>query len=333
MKEVFPGVYLLTVTLKGFSPGSVNAYLIRAGENVVLVDTGWDIPSSVSSLEAQLAEVGLRFTDVKQVILTHCHSDHLGMMRRFKESFKATVCIHRNESDLIKFRYTPQNDYWDRTDRFLFSRGMPESALSAMRNVIPDLGTLPEPDIWLEGGEEIKVGDYTLRVINTPGHTPGHLALYEPNHKFLISGDTLLPTIATNAATHIQIMDNPLQQYLDSLNRLKEMDIAQILPGHEYIFSNYRQRIEELFEHHLQKEAAVRKAISGSEEALTAYEVAILLPYTLKGQIVTFDKLGVTDKRFAMMQAIAHLEALVSSGVLNRFSQNGKILYQAHPAK
>lgn len=329
MKEIFPGLYQLTITLKGFSPGSVNVYLIREGDHATLIDTGWDVPDSVNSMESQLAEFGFSSKDIDRVILTHCHSDHLGMMRRLKERNKAVIHIHRKEIDLINFRYNPQNDYWEKTDRFLISHGTPENALPTMKNVLPDLGALATPDVLLEGGEEFKVGNYNLQVINTPGHTQGHISLFEPDRKFLVSGDVLLPTITTNAATHIQLMKDPLQQYLDSLTRLKEMDIDQILPGHEYVFTHHRQRIEAIFEHHRQRAETVRKVIRNNPKALTAYDVALQLPWTHKSRIVTFDLLGELDRRFAMMQSIAHLEALASAKEVISFVKNNKIFYQS----
>jgi glyoxylase-like metal-dependent hydrolase (beta-lactamase superfamily II) len=328
MKEIIPGLYQLTLTLQGFSPNSINTYLLRDCDGYTIVDTGWDLPASVTSLEAQLAESGIRFSDIKRMLLTHCHSDHLGMMARFQKSYHTLACLHRNEKDLMKVRYNSENNYWPQTDQFLQTHGMPQSELTSDKFQMPGVGSLPPPDVWLQGGEELAVGNFTLRVINTPGHTPGHVSFYEPQFRLLMSGDVLLPTIATNAATHVQHMTNPLQQYLSSLSTLKEMDIELVLPGHEYIFSNHRKRIEELFEHHRQRSAEVLRAFASDSRTKTAYDVACLISWMPKSKPIAWAQLGAWDKRFAMMQTIAHLEELAFSGKLTRMPCGGKVFYQ-----
>ena len=199
-------------------------------------------------MEAQLSEIGASLADIKQVIITHCHIDHFGLTPRLKKEHQARVYLHQKEMDLIKIRFSGGDNFLPLTDKFLQTHGVPASELPPPEIQIPisnDLISM-QADVWLVGGENISVGEYNFKVINTPGHTAGHISLYEPTRKFLFSGDVLLPTIATNAALHVQHIQNPLQQYLDSLQTLKEMDIETVLPGHEYVFSNHRRRIEEL---------------------------------------------------------------------------------------
>jgi glyoxylase-like metal-dependent hydrolase (beta-lactamase superfamily II) len=328
MKEVLPGVYQINISLTGFAPGGVNLYLIRDGDSYTTIDTGWDTPDSVSSLEAQLADSGLRFSDIRRAIITHCHSDHMGMMSRLKKINKAVTYLHRDEMDLVKVRYDNENSYWPITDKFILSHGVPPAELPPPEFEMPSLTSVVSPDILLKGGDEISIGEYTLRVIDTPGHTPGHISLYEPRRKFLISGDVLLPTIATNAATHVLQLQNSLQIYLNSLSRLKELDIELVLPGHEYPFRNHRKRIEELFEHYRQKREAVLKVFEGSDGARTAYDVSHLLSWTPRAKSYSWDKLNGWDRRLAMLQTIAHLEELAGAKKLTRFSRDGRLYYR-----
>ena len=166
-----------------------------------------------------------------------------------------------------------------------------------------------------------------MKVVNTPGHTAGHISLYEPTRKFLFSGDVLLPTIATNAALHVQHINNPLQQYLHSLQTLKEMDIETILPGHEYVFSNHRRRIEELFKHHQAKAEEIWKVFADGQPK-TAYDVSRILSWSPKTKTVTWPSLSGWDKRFAVLQTIAHLEIMAEDKKLTRFSKDGKLYYR-----
>ncbi len=328
MKQILPGIYQITLTLSGFNPDSINTYLVQDNSGYVIIDTGWDSPESVESLERQLAEIKIGLSDIKRVILTHCHIDHLGLMSKLKRSYQAKIYLHQNELDLIKIRFSGGDNFLPLTDKFLQSHGVPETELSPPEIPIPVTTELvsTQPDVLLHGGEEIRVGEYNLRVINTPGHTPGHIALYEPHKKFLFSGDVLLPTIATNAAIHVQHMKNPLQQYLNSLSTLKELDIDLILPGHEYVFSGHRQRIEELLNHHQEKAQEIRRAFTDPQPK-TAYDVSKILSWSPKTQTIMWNNLSGWDKRFAVLQTIAHLEVMVGENTLTRFSQGGKLYY------
>jgi len=327
MKEVLPGIYQMTLTLSGFNPDSINVYLLRNKDSFIIVDTGWDTPAAVESMNQQLAEANIRFPDIKQVIITHCHVDHLGMIGPFKQSHDAVIYLHENEIELIKLRFNNGDQFIPMTDKFLKTHGFPEPELTPPEFQIPAVPYLADPDVLLKGGEDIPAGEYTVKVINTPGHTPGHISLYEPNKKFLISGDVLLPTIATNAAFHVQHINNPLRKYLNSLQSLRKLDIETVLPGHEYVFTHPRQRIDELIQHHYKKDEGIMKAFADNQPH-TAYEVSRLLAWSIKTKTTFWPNLSSWDKRFAVLQTIAHLEEMAGDGKLTRFSRDGKIYYR-----
>jgi glyoxylase-like metal-dependent hydrolase (beta-lactamase superfamily II) len=330
MKEILPGIYQMPLTLSGYNPNSVNIYIIKTPEGLLTVDTGWDSPPAIESMEKQLSEIGARFTDIKRVIITHCHIDHLGMIARLRKSHPVIISIPEAEIELIRIRYTGGDNYLSQTDAFLQNHGFPASELISPEFRLPISGdiVLVKPDSLFRGGEEIRAGEYTFKVINAPGHTPGHVVYYEPRRRFIISGDMLLPTVATNAAFHVQNIQNPLRKYLNSLQTLKELDIDMVLPGHEYVYTNPRSRIEELFRHHEEKATEIYKAFS-DERPRTAYDVSRMLSWSPQSRITTWDKLSGWDKRFAVLQTIAHLEEMAYDKKLTRFSQDGKLYYQA----
>lgn len=327
MKEIFPGLYQVPLTLKGFSPGSVNVHLVNDTDGFTIIDTGWGSQESIACLKAQMAEFSISIQSVKRVILTHFHLDHLGLMGKFKEWNQAIIGIHRNEIELMKVRYSAGDTYWPMTDRFLQANGAPESVLTPAHHPLATPVYLTDPDILFEGGEEISAGEYTLKIINTPGHTPGHLSLYEPHRKFLISGDVLLPTIITNAAPHVQQLQNPIRLYLNSLQQLKEMDIGLVLPGHEDVFSGHRKRINEIIEHYRQKTESAWQEIKSNIQPLTAYEVARRIPYIIQNKQLSFDQLGGLNKRFALLQTIALLKELVESRGIKTLDRDNKVFY------
>jgi glyoxylase-like metal-dependent hydrolase (beta-lactamase superfamily II) len=330
MKEVLPGIYQMPLTLSGFSPDTVNTYLVRDGSSYTMVDTGWDSPPALESIENQLSEIGAHLSDVKRAIATHCHTDHFGLFPRLKNDYKAQVCIHKNELDLIRTRFTGGDNYLLFTDNFLKSHGVPPEELPPPEFTIPVPQNLAEikPDVLLEGGEEIKIGNYVFKVINTPGHTPGHISLYETRKKFLFSGDVLLPTIVTNAAMHVQHIQFPIQQYLNSLLSLKSLKIEQVLPGHENIFTNHKKRIDEIIKQYQDKTEVVRTVfINGNDK--TAYEVAGEVYHRQTRD--TWNKMTGWDKRFAILQTIARLESLRYDHMIDRECKHGIFYYLRIP--
>jgi glyoxylase-like metal-dependent hydrolase (beta-lactamase superfamily II) len=331
MKEVLPGIYQMTLTLEGFGSGAVNTYLIRDNDGYVIIDTGWDAPEPVNSMETQLATASINFSEIKKVILTHCHIDHLGMADRFKKMNNADIYIHRDELDLIKVRYNSGYDYWNENDKFLRSHGLPESEIGPADSHAYLDKPLLFTGILLKGGEIISAGEYNLTVIPTPGHTPGHISLYESRNKYLFSGDILLPTILSNAAGHIQHMQSPVKKYLDSLSVLRQLEVDFVLPGHEYIFSNHQKRIDEITHRYQQKIAMAARSFDDNRLTMTAYDVARRLPWTPRIKTVYWDQLNDMNKRFALLQSIALLEELANMTIVIRFSQDGKIQYKLNP--
>jgi glyoxylase-like metal-dependent hydrolase (beta-lactamase superfamily II) len=327
MKEILPGIYLMPLTLSGFTPDAVNMYIIQTPEGLVSIDTGWDLPPAIASMEKQLSEIGAALSDIKKVLVTHAHIDHIGIIPRLKAAYGTQFYLPANEVDLIKIRFTEVDNFLPMTDSFLKSHGVPAEELipPEMQLPVPANLSSTKPDVLLYSGDEIKVGDYNLRVIGVPGHTPGHIAYYEPVKKFIFSGDMLLPDIATNAAFHVQLMDNPLKMYLDSLLTLKALDIDLVLPGHEYVFSKPRRRIEELIRKETQKTELVRRAFDDGR-GKTAYEVSRFLAKSSRTGLSKWHKMLGWERRFAVLQSIAHLKALQHAGEL-RLEQRGGINY------
>lgn len=327
MKEILPGLYQITLTLAGFSPDSINVYLVRSQDGYMLVDTGWDTPEAVKSMDGQLAEAGIDFKQIKRVFITHGHVDHLGMAWRFKTSHNAEIYLHQNEIELIKIRFKDRDNFIPMTDAFLLTHGVPDSELVPPDFQIPAVPKLIEPDVLLKGGEVIPCGQYSFRVINTPGHTPGHISFYEPQSKFLISGDVLLPTIATNAAFHVQHVANPLKQYLNTLTTLRQLEIDLVLPAHQYVYSNPKPRIDELIEKQRRRREDVLKIFQDGQTH-TAYDISRILSWSPKTLTTRWPNLSSWDKRFAVLLTIAHLEELSGEGAVSRFSLDGKIYYR-----
>ena len=123
-------------------------------------------------------------------------------------------------------------------------------------------------------------------------------------------------------------MVNPLQQYLKSLEVLRQMDIDLVLPGHEQAFTSYKERIADIIERYRSKIALAWKNFENDLQTRTAYDVARVLPWIPRYRPIAWTHLRSMDKRFALMQTIAILEELAYEGKLARLIQDGRVFYK-----
>lgn len=164
--------------------------------------------------------------------------------------------------------------------------------------------SMAPPDVLLEDGQLVGAPGWDLRVIWTPGHSPGHVCLYSDSRRLLLSGDHVLPRITPNISFHSQQVPDPLGDYLDSLARLHELDPDEILPAHEYRFSSLAVRLEEIERHHATRLAEIEAVISG-RPGTTAWELTTSLEWSRP-----WDSVPAFMRRAANGETLAHLVLL-----------------------
>lgn len=192
-----PGIYII----HSVKPGS-HVYLIKGSGKNLLIDCG--IFTSFPILKNRLAEVGLKPRDIELIVLTHEHMDHVGAAAYFSK--KAIITAHHSAANKIELQ-----------DEFVTLQQHHEWRARQLR-----------VDLWLEDGNYIDTGNYKLRVIHTPGHTSGCICLYEPVERLLFSGDTIF---AGGTLSDISPSGN-ISDYMHSIERLNNLRIDEIYPGH-----------------------------------------------------------------------------------------------------
>jgi len=330
--EIVPGIYQLKlpVPMPSNQLAHVSIYLIHGNYGWLMVDTGWDTAQAFNALNEQLEEIGIDFKDISQIVITHMHVDHYGLSGKLKDLTQATIAMHKVEKDLIGSRYVDMADLLAEIAKLLRLHGVPENELPRLQkaSLAASKFVLPvSPDIALQGGEEISVGSFNFEVIWTPGHSPGHVCLYEPAKKLLLSGDHILPTIFPNVSLHPQSGEDPLGDYLNSLKAIEQLEVELVLPAHEYIFTDLKQRIQELYNHQKERGKAIVEVLK--EGAKTAYEISRKIPWIIDGVWLSYEELLPLDKRFAVMSTLAHLEPMRASGRAERALRDDIMYYSA----
>ncbi len=327
--EIISGIHQIKLPLKDNPLGHVNIYLFQGSDGWVLIDTGWNDQDAFESLSAQLKEIHLDFQDISLIIITHMHPDHIGQAGRVQQLSGASLAVHEVEKEYLDSKLLWTNDLvYQEINEWLRSNGVPAEHLAVemnssmeMKNLIPEAS----PDRGLSDGEIVNTGIFDLQVFWTPGHSDGHICLYEPSKKLLFTGDHILPGITPNISIHLQWHDDPLRNYLNSLKKLKDLDMELGLPAHEDTFTNLQKRIDELLVHHEERKAEIIKAISGKEK--TAYHISSEITW-MEGS-VGWDDMAPFDRRLAVTETLAHLEALKGENRVVRAVKEDLAFYKA----
>lgn len=327
--EIVRGVHQIKVPIQ--SPQQhINVYVLEGEEGNMMIDTGWNTPEVFSSIKDGLKEKGFGFKDIRQIVATHAHPDHYGLAGRIKQLSGAAFLMHEAEASLLGSRYLEIDDLMKSLGVMLRRHGVPPKELPNMESAslgVRDLVVTATPDKELKGGETLSTGQFELEVIHTPGHSVGHICLYEPQRKLLFSGDHILPDVTPAVGLHPQSGSNPLGDFINSLKEVEKREVNFVLPGHGAAFSGLKQKVWDIIYHHELRLREVSNAIK--DELKTAYQIAQEITWVPMEGGVPFAKLGPFDKRLAIMETLAHLELLIAEGKADKVVEDDRILFWA----
>jgi len=231
--QIAPGVYSMTQN-KG---GHVHAFLLDNGTDLTLIDTLFD--TDARQVIDHVGSIGRTIEDLKRIVLTHGHRSHLGGLAVLKRLSGATVHSHEWEADIIAGErpaqpvtivpMRPLSTYW-RVYYLQFG-----AALGKGKHP-------PCPvDSILKDGDTVG----PLRVLHTPGHTPGHLAFWWSEPRVLFAGDAIA-TYPVFEAGWPAFNLNPTRQYT-SIRRMADLEAEVLAVGHgDPIIAGAAQRVRSL---------------------------------------------------------------------------------------
>ena len=329
MTEIRTGIYQLRLPIPNNPLGYTNTYLLQGDGEFLLIDTGVNTEEALQSLKNQLDEIGIEVKDISQIIVTHGHGDHYGLAGRLRQLSQAKIMLHYLDENLINSRELNIDEFLRQSEQWLHINGMPANELTIPQAAFIGMrgaSTPTLPDITLRGGETISIGIFNLQVLWTPGHSPGHVCLYEPDQKIFFSGDHVLPVITPNISLQPQSNNNPLGDFINSLNLVKQLDVNLVLPAHEQIFTDLKTRTEEIIWHHNLRNSEILEAIKA--EPQTAYQISHNITWMPEMGGVSFQDLAPWDKRMAVSETLAHLEAMRVDGRVNKSTSDSIIYYQ-----
>ena len=129
-----------------------------------------------------------------------------------------------------------------------------------------------EPDRTVQDGDKIPTGCGDIEVIWTPGHSLEHICLYDRGRKILFSGDHILPITTPHVGSDPFSPADPLGNYFNSLEKVSQLDVDLVMPGHQHILRNLRKRVRQILEHHKKRLEDLLNILDSEEK--TAYQLA-----------------------------------------------------------
>lgn len=321
-EQILPGLYRLEIPLPANPLKTLNSYILKGATRNLIIDTGLNRPECLTAMRDGLAElaVDLNKTDF---FLTHMHADHTGLVETLKTE-SSVVYASGPDAEVITAATEPA--HWQEMLDYALVNGF--SGDGAQNSIQRHPGYLYGPKGRIDftivsEGTLIEYGDYHFHCVETPGHTTGHICLYEAAKKVLVSGDHILGDITPNISLWSD-KDDPLGVFLESLTKTASLDITLALPGHRSVIHDCRNRIDELIRHHRHRADEVLSILT--DDSMTAYEVASRMTWQLTCR--SWEEFPAAQKWFATGEAIAHLRYLERQQAAFRELRNGQIVYR-----
>jgi glyoxylase-like metal-dependent hydrolase (beta-lactamase superfamily II) len=306
-----------------FYVGDVNVYLIKE-EPLTLIDVGPKTKEASAALRDKLRQNGVQIADIRRIVLTHAHVDHCGLAKQVRDEAKnAEIFIHNWESGHLF------GDLNDEEQRNLMNRaGVPAQALRKIQDNFIQVGLLTDAIsnsdfIELQDEMELEFASGILKVLHTPGHTPGSCSFFREANRTLIAGDCILKRITPNPIVSPDPFDKnkrfkSLAEYLVSLAKIRSCSPTLIYGGHGEPIDDF----EELFHRYVRSIDERQKQVveSISTNGTTAFEVALkLFPQAIDKDVHRF---------LAISEAVAHLDYAESDGKIAVELKEGAEFYK-----
>lgn len=310
MREVAPGITWLRLALP-FRLDHVNVYLLDDGPGVAVVDTGIGDDATRAIWRGLLDRLGRTLT---RVIVTHFHSDHVGMAGWLCETAGAPLYMSQTEYlTSLTIHLNPEQLEAEPYRSFYLNHGLSaDIAVKLLANghrYLRMVTGLPRTFRRMIAGETLEIGGRRFDVLSGGGHSPEQIMLYCADGKILLAADQIMARISPNIS--VQAMDpdgDPLGIYIRSLNGLKRTlpEDTLVLPGHNLPFFGLHRRVDELILHHAARCDAIDDACR--DAGRTAAE---LVPVVFRREIDDPHQMG-----FAFSEALAHINLMQRQGRL-----------------
>ena len=309
-------------------------YLFEVEGKKVIIDSGLNMGNWSKVFFSTLEEHGYSISDVDYCIITHIHTDHIGLIKKFKrKNPDLKLLMHDITHRILKWETDNNKADEFREEAKKVANLMIKNGISEKqgKRVVEFLTLWPrylqyeEPDQLIHDGETI-LND--LKIIWTPGHSFGHICIFDKKNRYLFSGDHILSRITPHIGNFVissaiqnefedQHFDNILNHYLKSLEKIDNLQPKVIFPAHQDIIYDPHKRIQEIQLHHENR----------LNEILAILQNKNLTPFKIS-QIHFGSELDEINSYMALSEVLGHLIYLEYQGRVEKVERNGKFYFQ-----
>ncbi len=309
-----------------FAVGRVNCYLVE-DDPLTLVDTGPNSATSLTVLEAALAEQGRRVEDLERIVVTHQHMDHIGLVDILARRSGAEVCALDVLAPWLREYARAMNADDEFAEAVMRRHGIPDELVLALRAITAGFrawgaaATVTHP---LTDGGELTFAGRTWRVWHRPGHSPSDTVFHDEASGELLGGDHLIAHISSNPLVSRPLggdatSERPraLVEYLASLGATREMTLARVLPGHGDPIDDHVALIDERVRLHERRAAKLLGMLAGRPS--TAFELAQAM----------WGNVAVTQAYLTLSEVLGHMDLLLERGDVVEDEAEGVVRFTA----
>jgi len=297
----------------------VRVYALVCGRDVALFDAGLNLGGAYEILEKDLQSMGLGINYIRNIYITHAHTDHSSLAGLLKS--KSGARIHLTAAADSFLQHFRKLDLLNRqASQFYLRHGLTVEQMETLFAVYSSIAQIIcafDVDEYLQDGEIREFGGRNFEVIFTPGHSPGHACFFFRREKLILSGDHILPHITPNLSPDIfDESFRPLNCFLRSLEKLKDLPVERVYPGHGPSFRGLTARLNELRAHHQRRSELIKNCLHGRPK--TAWCVS---------QEIFGENLPDFDQFLAVNETYVHLLELKHMGLVKEELADGVFVY------
>jgi glyoxylase-like metal-dependent hydrolase (beta-lactamase superfamily II) len=318
--QIAKSLYRIVVPLPNSPLKDLNSYVIKGGDRNLIIDTGFNRSVCYEAMQKGLQQLDIDLTRT-DFMLTHMHADHTGLVTRLATE-GSRIFFSRIDS-----RVFDEDNSWQPLVDFAEINGFPADELQKALTNHPGFKYSPEKKpvfTLIDDGDFIECGGYRLQCIATPGHTQGHICLYEKDKKIFFTGDHILFDITPHIESWAYTT-NSLADYMASLDKVYSLPVDLVLPGHRNFQGNLKDRINELKIHHRERADEVLEVLG--DKAMNAYAIAGGMTWDIDCE--RWEDFPIAQKWFATGEAIAHLRYLEGEGRIRRDATKKIVTFSA----
>lgn len=308
--EVENGIFTFEIVLPENPLKALNCYVIKGknGGRNLLIDAGFGRTECLEALLVGMNELEIEPEDT-DVFFTHAHTDHTGN----GDALEDMGCkIYMGSIDYKVMLTGRDGSIWPQRARKM---GFPDEVRKVVETHNPAIiyASKTFTAQTVEDGDVLRYGGRKLECILTPGHTPGHMCLYDRANKLMFVGDHVLFDITPNIVNW-EGYPNSLGKYLESLKKLRDYEVEKAFPAHRSNSGkSMRERIDELIAHHEDRLAEALRIARMNPDS-NAFELAGLMTWRIRTK--SWEAFPPGQKWFAVGECLAHLEHLEALGLL-----------------